>query len=301
MTQTPSPLFHAACVHLPAQDELYTTSRPLMSTSSQGPAVLISRIKLSRDVDSGYIDSLEWQKLRPPPNMAMPAGGILVPPKSEPDQGTKPDTILFCSQGNLSPGSGGIFLMPRGERPIPCVTSYHGRSFNSPYGATIHTDWSVWFTDPAIGNEGDFREQPMLPPQLYRYDPSTGGVRAMADGFQRPVGVAIDGGRERVYVSDAGTATIYAFDLVQLDGSPFLMNRRLFAFASEGAPTQLSCDDQGNVWAACGDGVEVWSPGGSLLGVIEIPGGATSFCRGKNDELFVCSGKALWCVYLKGR
>lgn len=200
-----TPLFHTACVHLHAQDELYTTSRPLKSSSSQGPVVLIQRIKLSRDADSGYIEALEWQKLRPPPNMAMPAGGVLVPPKPESAQGSRADTILFCSQGNLSPGSGGIFLMPHGERPIPCVTSYHGKAFNSPYGATVHKDWSVWFTDPSIGYEGDFRDQPMLPPQVYRYDPSSGDVRAMADDFQRPVGIAVDGARGRVYISDAGS------------------------------------------------------------------------------------------------
>lgn len=32
------------------------------------------------------------------------------------------------------------------------------------------------------------------------------------------------------------------------------------------------CDDLGIVYAACGDGVEVWSPGGVALGVIEVPG-----------------------------
>lgn len=200
-------MFQAACVLLPSEDELYTTSKPLKTSSSQGPVVLISKLKLFRDESSGYIDSLEWQKLRPPPNMAMPAAGVLVPPKPDAFQGAGVDTILFCAQGNLSPGSGGIFLMPRGERPIPCVTDYHGRCFNSPHAAIIHTDWSVWFTDPSIGYDGDFRDQPVLPPQVYRYDPATGDVRAMADGFQKPVGIAIDASRGRVYISDAGSAS----------------------------------------------------------------------------------------------
>ena len=35
----------------------------------------------------------------------------------------------------------------------------------------------------------------------------------------------------------------------------------------------VKCDKDGNVYAGCADGVEVWSPGGTLLGVIEVQGG----------------------------
>lgn len=136
--------------------------------------------------------------------MPMPAAGCRVPRKQNQGTGAGPDTILFCSQGNLSGHTGGVYLMPRGERPIACVTDYHGKPFNSPHGATLHPDWSIWFTDPAIGHEGGFREQPMLPSQIYRYDSGTQQVRAVADGFQKPVGIAIDAPRGRVYVSDAG-------------------------------------------------------------------------------------------------
>lgn len=87
------------------------------------------------------------------------------------------------------------------------MTDYFGKPFNSPYGATIHTDWSVWFTDPTIGHEVEFRDRPVLPPQVYRYDPGTKEIRAMADGFQRPVGIAIDAARERLYVSDASAGS----------------------------------------------------------------------------------------------
>lgn len=65
--------------------------------------------------------------------------------------------------------------------------------------------------------------------------------------------------------------SIYAFDIVKRNGAVFLANRRMFALARRGAPMHLMCED-GNVWAACGDGVEIWNSGGSLLGVIQVPG-----------------------------
>jgi hypothetical protein len=58
----------------------------------------------------------------------------------------------------------------------------------------------------------------------------------------------------------------------QQSPSIFLTNRRLFAYALKGVPRDIKCDNLGNVYAACGDGLEIWSPQGIILGVIESPG-----------------------------
>jgi gluconolactonase len=57
----------------------------------------------------------------------------------------------------------------------------------------------------------------------------------------------------------------YAFDLTQINGESFLVNRRLFAMAAEGIPDGVNCDCDGNVYIDCGDGINVRSPGGVLL------------------------------------
>jgi gluconolactonase len=44
----------------------------------------------------------------------------------------------------------------------------------------------------------------------------------------------------------------------------------MFAFAKKGVPAALRCDAVGNVYAACGDGVEVWNAGGRAMGLIEM-------------------------------
>jgi hypothetical protein len=48
-------------------------------------------------------------------------------------------------------------------------------------------------------------------------------------------------------------------------GQPFLANRRLFAMADVGIPDGIKCDTEGNVYSGCGDGLNIWSPGGILL------------------------------------
>ena len=50
----------------------------------------------------------------------------------------------------------------------------------------------------------------------------------------------------------------------------------MFAYAADGVPTSVRCDPVGNVYASCGDGIEVWSPGGLALGLIEVPGSSFS-------------------------
>ena len=88
----------------------------------------------------------------------------------------------------------------------------------------------------------------------------------------------------------------YAYDVGDRAQSKFLMNRRVFAMADVGVPDGLKCDIAGNVYAACGDGLSVWSPGGVLLGKVLVPGGLANFSFGRKGELFLLNGKKLWIL-----
>lgn len=46
------------------------------------------------------------------------------------------------------------------------VTSFYGRQFNSVNDVVIHSDGSIWFTDPTYGYEQGFRPRPPLPSQF---------------------------------------------------------------------------------------------------------------------------------------
>ncbi|KAK8011444.1 smp-30 gluconolaconase lre-like region containing protein [Apiospora arundinis] len=299
-----SPFFHNACTYLPENDELWTTSDLLQTTSSsQLPIVLISKIRMQRDEDDDDVVAVEWSKLRPPPNIAMPAGACAYL------QG-----LLYCSQGTLRPDTGGLYYMPHGKAPRPVVTSFGLRPFNSPQQAAVSKDGSIWFTDSSLGFEKEIRPSPQLPSHVYRYDPeSAGGLRVVADGFEAPTGLCFCPDEETLYVADAGTqrdngsapsiqpATIYAFDIITRGGQPFLANKRVFAFAMKGAPVAVKCDDVGNVYAACGDGIEIWSPGGVPLGLIEVAGGCSSFCFGNPGEMFLCAEQRLFRLQVQAR
>lgn len=90
----------------------------------------------------------------------------------------------------------------------------------------------------------------------------------------------------------------YAFDVAYYSGQPFLTNRRLFAFADRGIPDGIKVDMQGNVYSGCGDGLNVWSPGGVLLGRILVDGGIANFCFGRPGEVFLLNENKLWRAQL---
>ncbi|KAI4866220.1 calcium-dependent phosphotriesterase [Hypoxylon rubiginosum] len=297
-----NPLFRNGCVYVPQRDELYAMSGLLQSTNSSAlPTILISQVSLQREPDNPLqpICAVGWMKLRPPQSMPMPAGACLFK-----------DGILYCSQGTLASDTGGLWYMAWRKAPAPLLVGYFRKPFNSIQNVVQDREGGLWFTDASAGFELDIRPKPKLPNQVYRVDGNGGNVRVVADGFGRPTGITLSPDESTLYVTDTDAnrpdgstdptraATIYAFDIIQRSGSYFLINRRLFAYAIDGVPMAVACDDSGNVYAACGDGVEVWSPGGVVLGLIEVPGGCTSLCFGRKGELFIGAGQRLWVFRL---
>jgi gluconolactonase len=92
--------------------------------------------------------------------------------------------VLFYAQRSMSEPSG-LYRMST-EAPYRTKIlkkDFLGRPFNSVHDVVVHSDGSVWFTDPVYGFEQGRRLTLRLPSQVYRWCPDTGAIRAMADGF----------------------------------------------------------------------------------------------------------------------
>lgn len=61
-----------------------------------------------------------------------------------------------------------------------------------------------------------------------------------------------------------------------------------------GIPDGIKCDMAGNVYSGCGDGLNVWSAGGVLIGKILLEGGVANFCFGMRGELYLLNEDKLW-------
>jgi len=297
-----TPLYHEACVYNPATSRVYVTSNQCPDEGARcGKRVKLTEISLDPEAPTQAKvkvitpSALEHSFLN---------GGV----------NFGDGQILFCAQGSTDPNdlSGLIAVSANDSSTVtPILTSFHGIPFNSVNDAVVHPkDNSIWFTDPCYGYHQGIRPKPQLPNQVYRFDPNTKSVRAVADGFTRPNGICFSPDATTVYITDtgaihgssdvpidlAGPSHIYAFDLV--DG--FLVNKRLFAYAPGRFPDGIKCDMRGNVYAGCGDGVDVWDSKGVLLGAIKVAGGVANFCFGKEGEMFLCNETKFWRVQLGG-
>jgi len=191
-------------------------------------------------------------------------------------------------KGNLLFATSGRALLPPSVvlvNPSPpynttvLLDNFYGRQFNSLNDVKILPGTDIlFFTDPAYGWLNGFRPQPMSPSQVYRFDPSTGQVRVVADQFVEPNGIAFTADGETAFVTDSGLAggflgnnqtlpaTIYQYD-VDPETQSFT-NRRVFAYSDSGIPDGIQLDTVGNVYSGCGDGIHVWNSGGVLIGKV---------------------------------
>lgn len=224
------------------------------------------------------------------------------------------NSILFCSQGDRTTPSALVLADPVAGTSQVLLNNFHGREFNSINDVAVHhPSGAVWFTDPLYGYMQDFRPAPQLPVQVYRFVPETGEVCCVADGFAQCNGLCFSPDYMRCYITDTGAvqahagpggpdafsvrpgfpATVYVFDVV--DGGRRLANRRVFAYCDNGIPDGIKCDERGNVYSGCGDGVHVWDEHGTLLGKIWVGSVVPNFNFARDGMWLLAHEKLFFC------
>jgi gluconolactonase len=186
--------------------------------------------------------------------------------------------------------------------------SYNGRKLNSPNDVVVKSDGSIWFTDPAYGIMNDW--EGIKAPQeqdgcyVYRVDSANGEVTLVADDCEMPNGLAFSPDEKILYISDTGFTErldgphhIRAYDVA---GEKRLTGSRVFADVSPGCSDGFRLDTQGFLWTSAGDGVQLFSPGGALLGRIRVPEAITNLTFGgpRRNRLFMTGAKSLWAIFV---
>jgi gluconolactonase len=190
------------------------------------------------------------------------------------------------------------------------VAGYAGRPLSSPNDVVVARAGAVWFTDPSYGHLQGFRPPPALADAVYRVDPTTGEVALVADGFDKPNGLAFSPDERTLYVGDSGAIHapgdydpqrprhLVAFDV--LDGGR-LDRRRPFGPAIPGFPDGIKVDTAGRVYVSGDRGVQVLDSAGRPIGEIAVPGGAVNFTFGgpQRSVLFITADDAIWAAHLQ--
>ena len=174
-----APYFHEAGVFHPPTNTLFITSNQLDDPSpdaitTRNKTIVVTKIEFFSPTD------FTRDKVRCPERNYMALGGT-----------NYRDGLILCAQGSLREPSGLVYMeAKRPHKTITLLNNYHSRPFNSPSDVIVHSDGSIWFTDPIYGYELGFRPRPQLPQLVYRFDPiHRRHPRRRRFGFGRPNGL----------------------------------------------------------------------------------------------------------------
>jgi gluconolactonase len=215
------------------------------------------------------------------------------------------------SNGNTLDRDGRLITCEHGNRRVTrtehdgsisvIADRYEGKQLNSPNDVVVHSDGSIWFTDPSYGIDTDYEGHRATSEigacNVYRCDPSTGVVTIVADDFVRPNGLAFSIDESHIYIADTRRNHIRVF---AVDVAGPLGDGEVFAECDAGVFDGLRLDDTGRVWAAAGDGVHCFDPDGTLIGKLHLPEAASNLTFGglQNNHLFITATTSLYSIRL---
>ena len=281
---------HEGPVYFADEDALYFTSVPRPGPD-RSPSVQIKRLPLSEpDRVSVLVEE------------ANGANGMTADPDGN---------LIVCEQGSRWQPARITRVDRRTGARETIVDNWRGLPLNSPNDVVVASDGAIWFTDPSYGHLQGFRPEPMVGDLVYRHDPATGQTTVVADGFDKPNGIAFSPDERILYVTDSGANQepgsyyvarphhIKAFDVVH---GRRLAGERRFAVVSPGFPDGLKIDSEGRVYASSFSGVQVFDPDGELQGEIQVPG-AVNFCFAGADRalLLITTDSAVWAAALAAK
>ncbi|NVO17890.1 MAG: SMP-30/gluconolactonase/LRE family protein [Rhodoplanes sp.] len=281
---------HEGPVYVAAEHALYFTTVP-----EPGPKnIAIMRLQLDGDTFPFRAKALDVVQY--PSSMA---NGMTL---------DRDGALVICEQGTRD-ASARISRMDLKTRGIETVVDqWRGLRFNSPNDVVVKSDRTVWFTDPNYGEMQGFKGAPEIGAYVYRHDPATGETTVVAGGFDKPNGIAFSPDESVIYITDSGAIQAPATYFVErphhvlaydVKDGRHLRNQRLFAVVTPGWPDGIKLDVQGHVYTSSTTGVQVFTPGGDLIGEIASAHVANfTFGGPDHDVLFTCCDKQIWQIKL---
>lgn len=162
-----------------------------------------------------------------------------------------------------------------GEREV-IVSEYKGKAFTSPNDIAMATNGDIYFTDPPFGFKGlDVSFMKELPFNgVYKFSAS-GALSLIDDSLNRPNGIALSPDDQYLYVthSDPKSSKIMRYSSGPNgfeNGQVWLDTQSFLDSGLNGNPDGLVVASDGTVYSTGPGGVMVISPGGKLLGRIQV-------------------------------
>lgn len=169
--------------------------------------------------------------------------------------------------------------------------SYEGQRLNSPNDLAVHSNGTIYFTDPPFGVSDEERELDFS--GVYRMSPDS-SLSVMYDEFDYPNGIVFSPDESYLYVGDSGTGNIMKFDV---DDEGIAHSPEQFANIGEmgsgmGAADGMATDMAGNLYTTGPQGLIIFDDEGNQLHLVEFDEQITNVGWGGEDlnQLFITGG-----------
>ena len=185
---------------------------------------------------------------------------------------------------------------------------YRGMRLNSPNDVVVKSDGSIWFSDPSYGilidYEGERAESEIGQCHVYRWDPDSQEIEAVATDYMKPNGLAFSVDESHLFISDTGIShdengpAHIRCHKVNADGT--LGKGHVFSECTNGVFDGFRLDSEGRIWSSAGDGVHCINRDGKLIGKIHIPEIVANVCFGgpRLNRLFIAGTTSLYSAFL---
>ncbi len=206
--------------------------------------------------------------------------------------------LIACEHGNRR-----VSRTTADGQVITIASHYEGKRLNSPNDVVVKSNGSIYFTDPPYGLSAAYgveSEKELDFQGVYRLSPNGDTLILLVDDFDRPNGLCFSPDESILYINDTERMHVRAFD-VQPDGT--IANDRIFGEeeGDTGKPDGMKADVHGNVYLTGPDGIWVFAPDGTHLGIILVPERSANLAWGGDDwnSLFITASTSVYRVECK--
>jgi gluconolactonase len=219
------------------------------------------------------------------------------------------------SNGNTTDNQGNLVTCEHGARRVTTTDQnnvitliadeYNDKRLNSPNDICVHSNGTVFFTDPPYGIinpkriEGFPGKMRYGGCNVFKYDPKTKLLEAIVTDMERPNGIALSVNESYLFISNTGETKYmrrYEIDKNLKISKPI----KFIKSDPEHVLDGFRFDVENNLWSSCGKGVACYSPSGEQIGYIKIPELVSNVDFGgtEGNTLFITASTSLYMVNL---
>jgi gluconolactonase len=219
------------------------------------------------------------------------------------------------SNGNTTDNQGNLVTCEHGARRVTTTDQnnvitliadeYNDKRLNSPNDICVHSNGTVFFTDPPYGIinpkriEGFPGKMRYGGCNVFKYDPKTKLLEAIVTDMERPNGIALSVNESYLFISNTGETKYmrrYEIDKNLKISKPI----KFIKSDPEHVLDGFRFDVENNLWTSCGKGVACYSPSGEQIGYIKIPELVSNVDFGgtEGNTLFITASTSLYMVNL---